>query len=524
MKKKISGLLILGLAIAAATACDEDSFFELDRPNQFPWQSVSELELAARAPYLYMVGSAWSNPLGALPLKCFGESDVAQYTGGKGNNYSDYYYERRWSDLVLGGSVELEGAWTNLYYISTLTNAALSLFADAEESGADLFPNMDESDRTLAYNYKGELLFMRAVAYWYLARIWAPPYNDANKDASSNLTLYRSYVTDADKLKNSTLATVEEVYQSVIDDLKDAIEVLPESYLNTDNNQRMRANKYAAEAMLARVLFYMGRQSEAKTYLDDVISQTSLYGLTQEPFQSFNKQSGSGYSDEVIWEICWSEEIRTGKLERIPGIFTWWAYNSKGTGKSGYCSFAISDWALKKVGWMDTAGEITAEAQSDLRFQQVYKWSENGYTNYDASLTKDMVFVWKYFRGATETDNGRYANRPLIRLADLLIMRSEIEFLGGDAAAAAEDLNVVRRRAGLSDIAASALTEDDIENERIKEMTGENGDRMYWLIALHKDVGLGDRASGTVLSYPYSDYRYNVPVQEQQLNTAYSSQ
>ena len=74
--KKILAIIVLGLAFAA-TSCS--NFFELKRPNQFPWQSAAELEMAVRAPYLYYVGAAWSNPIGALTNR-FGESDLARYT------------------------------------------------------------------------------------------------------------------------------------------------------------------------------------------------------------------------------------------------------------------------------------------------------------------------------------------------------------------------------------------------------------------------------------------------------------
>ena len=80
--KKILAILVLGLAFAA-TSCSD--FFELKRPNQFPWQSASELEMAVRAPYLYYVGAAWSNPIGALTNR-FGESDLAHFTGKTGDS------------------------------------------------------------------------------------------------------------------------------------------------------------------------------------------------------------------------------------------------------------------------------------------------------------------------------------------------------------------------------------------------------------------------------------------------------
>ena len=138
-----------------------------------------------------------------------------------------------------------------------------------------------------------------------------------------------------------------------------------------------------------------------------------------------------------------------------------------------------------------------------------------------------LVFLYKYFRGSNMEDAAqRRANRPMIRLADLYIMRSEINWMNNDKESAAADLNVVRKRAGLPDISSSIITEKDIENERIKELAGENADRIYWLIALHKDIPIGNRDPSKFqpIKYPYSKYYYQIPLLEQQTNNAYSQE
>ena len=46
MKKFISLLFI----IIFAMACNEDNFFDLKRPNEFPWGNVNEFEVGVREP------------------------------------------------------------------------------------------------------------------------------------------------------------------------------------------------------------------------------------------------------------------------------------------------------------------------------------------------------------------------------------------------------------------------------------------------------------------------------------------
>lgn len=525
--KNIFKLMLVGLVAFSLASCEKS--FELERPNQSPWQNIDELELAVQAPYLYITERPWANAIGMMALSGFGESDIAMYlTGMSGDSYYYAYDNRLYSDLVLGNAKELEGAFIYLYAMSTATNAALQLYADAEAQGKDIFENMSAADKQKAQELKGELLFMRGVTYWYLARKWCPPYNDANKDGKY-IVLYDSYVNSAEKLKNPELATVEQVYKQVTDDFRAAAKLLPANYPADNGSARMRANKYAAEAMLARVLFYMGadaNKTEIKTLLNDVIAQTDLYDLSEDPYAAFS-QIGSGYGKETIWQICYNSTSE--RFDRNPGIFNAFAYNT-GAGKtSGYIAFAMSYDALTKMGWMEVdpaaymAGspypfKVTKSASEDKRFAQLYK----PVTSY-SGINIPLVFLWKYFRGATQDAKAeRRANRPLIRLADLMLMRSQINLMTGDTPGALKDINAVRERAGLP--ALTAVTEADIEIERIKEMAGENADRMNWLIGLHKDIPIGNRDASKFqpIKYPYSECWYQVPVVEQQTNQAYA--
>jgi len=333
MKKNIISIAVICL-LFLSISCDNNSFFKLERPNQYPWTTVDELELAVRQPYLLMMGNAWGSPVGALGLRGFAESDISQYLVGiTGASYYYEYYNRLWESTVLNGEKELETAFQYLYQISTATNAPLQLINDAEKAGKDVFENMTDTDRQTVKRFKGELLFMRAVGYWYLARTWAPPYNPSGDNSGKYFVLRRTYVNGADEIKNGTLATVEEVYTSIVQDLKDAIEVLPTSYVTSELSQRSRVNKYAAQAMLARVYFYMGKYDLAKAQLNDVIG-SGMYNLNEDPIAAFNKVAGEASSKEIIWEIALSST--TSKFDRNPSIFSKCNYTANGgAGQTG---------------------------------------------------------------------------------------------------------------------------------------------------------------------------------------------
>lgn len=58
MKKIFKTIVALSLLLMSVS-CDNEGFFELERPNQYPWATVKELELAVRQPYLLLMGNAW---------------------------------------------------------------------------------------------------------------------------------------------------------------------------------------------------------------------------------------------------------------------------------------------------------------------------------------------------------------------------------------------------------------------------------------------------------------------------------
>ena len=70
---------------------------------------------------------------------------------------------------------------------------------------------------------------------------------------------------------------------------------------------------------------------------------------------------------------------------------------------------------------------------------------------------------------------------------------------------------------------AATLTEAQIERERIIELAGEHGDRIYYLIAMRRSIGRGDRPTSiAAIDPPYADYYWQVPLAESEQNGAYN--
>jgi hypothetical protein len=127
-------------------------------------------------------------------------------------------------------------------------------------------------------------------------------------------------------------------------------------------------------------------------------------------------------------------------------------------------------------------------------------------------VSTPMVWMNKIYKGKSAPHQ---VNIPLIRLAEIYLTRAIIRFNNGDASGALQDLNVVRKRAGIGELPGglSALTADVIHTERMKEMLSE-GDRINYLRALQLPIPKGDR-SGThpndVINPPYSTFYWPAP-------------
>lgn len=511
--KKITKYIVLVFIIFVGISCDQNAFFELDRPNQFPWTNVNELELGVREPYYLLNKDPWDHPFGTIALKNFTESDIAffipQVVGG---SHSAAYYNREFSKAAC--ILEMEGSFVRIYNMITACNGPLQMLADKEEAGEDPFPSMTQTDKDKVKQFRGELLFMRGLSYWYLARMYAPPYNPNGSNDGRYFTLRREFTNSADEIKNPTLGSVAEVYAAIEEDWTNAKSMLFENNSSVINelNARARASKYAASAMLMRLYFIKGEYEKAKAECDYIIG-SNAFDLTEDPIAAFNKNGDEGWGKEVIWQTACDDV--SGAYGRMESIFSRNHYSSNR--QSAWSSQSMSFSSMLQVGWMAADRSETAEAKSDKRYKQIYY-------RYDvdprSSLIPPLVWSYKYFRAG----DVRRSNRPLIRLAEVYLTRSIIRFMNNDKIGAAADLNIVRTRAGLADISSANITADDIHNERIKELATENGDRTYYLIGLQLPIPIGDRdpSKFTPVQPPYSEYYWQVPEYEQNQNQAYN--
>ena len=290
----------------------------------------------------------------------------------------------------------------------------------------------------------GEAYFLRAFFYFYLVNLYGDVPLVLSTDWKTNSVMGR--------------APQSQVYQQVINDLKAAQNLLNENYLDgtllNTTIERVRPNKWAATALLARVYLYTRDWANAEIQATALISNTNLFNAAIPLNNVFEKNS-----EETIWALqpvgfANSSNTGEGKLFILPvgGPNA----NNNPVYLSNYIVNAFESGDLRKTNWTDSV-----------------KPSSTAY-----------YYAKKYKIGNTNTPTQEY---PIIlRLAEQYLIRAEARArLGSNLPGAIADLDVIRNRAGLPLIAtinpgiSQAALIDKILHERQVELFTEWGHR--WL-------------------------------------------
>ena len=528
--KYINSLLTAIVVLAFSSACDNEEYFELERPVQPPWQSLSDFEKAPIGAYYGLTGNGGFRTIfghGRMAGELFadGVALAPQEAGFSTNGDAEDMYSR-----TTGVQIGLfdNGVYNSGYFAVGFANGALDFIEKNNGSPFAGEGRQDEVDRI-----KGELHFIRAYAYYWLAKVFMPPYPSDEK----RIPFRTTQATNFDEAKTSELASTNDLYDLIVEDLRIAKDLLPERYEEGVHNPSYadgRANKFAAAALLSKVLFHMGpdMHAEALAELNFVIDQNGgEYTLEEDPIEAYNK-TGIARGSEVIWYYAlWAGDGLGGSSNwKHPGRFQ--EYNASnrtasGPETNGARYIIASNSFLQQAGWEDASGELVPEAMNDKRFTQLFlrllpsaqtdTIADNIYPEPNGNFATTNTYVWnnRYYRAGD-----RLTNLPLLRLADMYLLRAVIQAQSGDTAGARADLNAVRNRAGIGDFAGpDADLENAIHTERFKEMAFE-GDRLYYLQGLRMDIPPGDRGGSAV---PWDSPFYSeIPDYEINVNEAYN--
>ena len=156
-----------------------------------------------------------------------------------------------WQPEIFAGTESND--WNNAYQRIMYANLALDV--------GKLRPTAAEQDAW--NNVKGSALFFRSFAFFQLAQLFCKPYDPTTASMDMGIPLR----TDYDVSVKYGRSTVKEVYDRIVADLTEAINLLPDTSIN-----KFRPSKLVACFVLANVYMHMGNYPEAYRYSDRALA------------------------------------------------------------------------------------------------------------------------------------------------------------------------------------------------------------------------------------------------------------
>jgi hypothetical protein len=299
----------------------------------------------------------------------------------------------------------------------------------------------------------GEAKFVRAFCHFYIVNL----FGDVPLITTTN------YAITA-KLPRTSSATI---YEQIINDLKEAKSLLRAEY---SDGSRTRPNKYTATALLARVYLYQGEWAKAESESTEVIS-SGIFTPLLTPSEVFSVSS-----TEIVWQL--------GQAASTPLELSN-AFRPSGTSPRFYLrdtimnSFESND--LRRLAWVDSI----------------------------------MVSTNKYYYPA------KYKNIPnsqfyvVLRVSEQYLIRAEARANLNKTSEGIDDLNIIRYRAGLTELPSNLSLEDVISavlKERKLEYFAEWGHRWFDLNRLNLSNSVLSTLKGP--NWENTDVLWPIPVDE----------
>lgn len=399
--------IVFLLTITFLTSCEQ--FLTTEPVNavsdENPIYDKGSSETALRAVYRQL-GSVGYYGETYVTLGYFPSGDIKNLTTGGSANLVNVNFR---TDEVFFNT-----AWIAIYNTINRANHVISKVPDVTD------PLLTPA---LKNQYIGEAKFIRALAYFDLARAWGGVQLILEPTAS---------LESRPKVRRSTL---EQTYAQVQKDLEDAELLLPDAV------NRIRATKRTVWALRARLHLYKKEWALAEAYATKLIDKTADYALVK-PFSAWFANNVSA-SKESIFELQYSalnpNAIRVQMQHSTNG---------------GQYRYAPNDRFVQL---------LNDPAVSGGRSALIGSVTQSGITNWFGNLY--------YRKDATDP-------AYIFRIAEIYLIRAEARAQLNNLSASSGalfDLNQVRDRAGI--LPSAAVTKDQIllaiENERRIEFAWE---------------------------------------------------
>lgn len=383
--KKIVKYVIGSLVIAFIFTSCSDSLLDREPISSFPGQGFYKKPSDAQAGVNGIYNSLQS--LFRLNFAYWGEGRADNVT----TKHSGDPFALHHNELT---PIINSASWGNFYRLISRANYAIKYTPQ-------VFPDNESS---LEKELMGQARALRAIAYFYMVRIWGdvPLITEPYESIEQELFVKRT--------------PKEEILKLIEEDLLFATANCADNY--SGDRDKVLVTKGGAYAFLTQLYMWQKRYQEAIDAAENVMGN-SRYTLVS--ISDWNKIFVNGISSESIFEIGYNE-TQTNSLRIL------------------YAIGSDSDYvpSEKFRNSMETG---------DLRRERIYDVNE-------ASPRK----IWKFFGVGfnDESADPSSNNIVLTRLADIMLLKAEAHAALNQPEEALELLNPIRRRAGLVDLDKSS--------------------------------------------------------------------
>ncbi len=449
LSSKNARLAWIGILILSSYSCE--NFLDVDPPtNEIVSETVFTDDISANA----AADGIYSNLMEGNGYASGGTSSITGLVGLSADDYLPYSRNSSIQDIfnnsIIPTNFLVSSLWNSMYETIFFANTMLEGLRNSTDLTANTLNQLE-----------GEGKFMRAFCHFYLVNLYG------------DIPLVLSTDVETNRLARRTASS--EIYEQIISDLLDAQSLLSETYVAT-NEERIRPNRAAATALLARVYLFLENWSEAEAQASLVLDNPN-YALVDDLNALFLANS-----EEAIWQL----------RPVVPQENTNDAQTFVRRGSLG----------------APLTSELFNSFETGDRRQEVWLGSFiNG------AVTEYYPFKYKIW------ENGQ----PLIeysmvlRLAEQYLIRAESRARLNNISDAQLDLNMIRNRAGLGNTLASDQSSllQAIEQERRVELFSEWGHR--WLDL--KRTGRVDTVLGSVKQdWQPTDALYPIPPADLEAN------
>lgn len=391
MKKIIVNIAIIVLSVGIYTSCDLDIYPSNILTEEQMKEAPTGLEDLVNGCYTHFKSSAFIQQLHRMTD--FGSDDVVY-----GHETEDaaihmaFRYEQRNSGLS-----NVRSHWSRCYNIIYAANVAVELADGKEQTPEVLY-------------LKGEALFMKAMAYHELVRIFARPYSD---DPNGMGIVLRENSTDVGP---KARATVKETYDEIIKLLNEAAPLLEDKSASSRSSDRSLVSIGAVNALFSRVYLYMEDWDKCIEYSTKVIGERTYRLTTAENYSKYFINCTK--ERETIWNIAYTDE------ESGPGLASMITLPEPGCwAEEGYSAPLLED-----------MGKGTSLEQDDARWDFV-----------GPGHLKNGLFLIECTKFGGQNGMIKLISPPLFRLPEMYFNRAEAYAHKSQDDLALADINTVRK-------------------------------------------------------------------------------